>query len=136
MIKNAYKRIRSLLPDYSWVCFLFLAAFQVLVFWVTRIPLKYMDKLDLSIPLDGIIPFQPAWITIYVLSFASWFKSVRPFGRLRGRTHPAAVKKQQEPRRRLGDTRLLGARGCLLPRPKIIQFFQFIFRLGSKIYLW
>lgn len=73
MIKNAYKRIRSLLPDYSWVCFLFLAAFQVLVFWVTRIPLKYMDKLDLSIPLDGIIPFQPAWITIYVLSFASWF---------------------------------------------------------------
>jgi hypothetical protein len=47
--------------------------FQVFVFWVTRIPLKYMDKLDLSIPLDGIIPFQPAWIVIYVLSFASWF---------------------------------------------------------------
>ncbi|MBR4259637.1 MAG: hypothetical protein IKQ17_11450, partial [Kiritimatiellae bacterium] len=55
---------------------------------------------------------------------ASWFKSVRPFGRLRGRTNPAAVKKQQEPRRRLGDTRLLGARGCLLPR---LAFFPLEF---------
>ena len=76
-------------------------------------------------PCDGGSLDAAAYASVsHFVSFASWFKSVRPFGRLRGRTHPAAVKKQQEPRRRLGDTRLLGARGCLLPR---LAFFQLKF---------
>ena len=68
-IKN---RIRSLLPGYGWTCLLVLAFCQILVFWATRIPLMYMEKMDLSVPLDGLIPFRPAWISVYVLSFASW----------------------------------------------------------------
>ena len=72
MFKKAFNWIRSLLPDYGWVCLIFLILCQALVFCATRIPLQYMDKLDLSTPLDGRIPFWPAWISIYVLSFASW----------------------------------------------------------------
>ena len=72
MKKGCINRIVGLVPGYGWACFLILAACQAIVFCATRIPLQYMDKLDLSIPLDGRIPFRPEWITIYVLSFASW----------------------------------------------------------------
>ena len=72
MEKGIKNRILGLLPGYGWVCMIGLIACQVLVFCATRIPLQYMDKLDLSIPLDARIPFRPEWITIYVLSFASW----------------------------------------------------------------
>ncbi len=71
-----YKRIKNwiirLLPGYGWVCLIVLVLFQCTVFWATRFPLMYMEKMDLSIPLDGLIPFRPAWISIYILSFASW----------------------------------------------------------------
>lgn len=72
MKKGLVNRIVGLLPGYGWVCFLFLVLLQTLVFSATRIPLQYMDKLDLSTAWDGRIPFRPEWITIYVLSFASW----------------------------------------------------------------
>lgn len=72
MEKGIKNRILGLLPGYGWVCLIGLIACQVLVFCATRIPLQYMDKLDLSIPLDARIPFRPEWITVYVLSFASW----------------------------------------------------------------
>ena len=72
MEKGIKNRILGLLPGYGWVCLIVLIACQATVFCATRIPLQYMDKLDLSIPLDSRIPFRPEWITIYVLSFASW----------------------------------------------------------------
>ncbi len=72
MFKKVCKWIRDLLPGYGWVCLIGLILCQALVFCATRIPLQYMDKLDLSTPLDGRIPFRPGWISIYVLSFASW----------------------------------------------------------------
>ena len=72
MGKRIFNWIRGLLPGYGWVCFLSLLVIQTLVFTATRIPLQYMDKLDLSTVWDGRIPFRPEWIVIYVLSFASW----------------------------------------------------------------
>ncbi len=72
MLRKGFNWIRNLLPDYGWLCFLFLMLCQALVFSATRIPLQYMDKLDLSLPLDKRIPFRPEWILVYVLSFASW----------------------------------------------------------------
>ena len=72
-----YKRIKNwivdMLPGYSWPCLIFLVLFQCGVFWATRPILARVTPMDLSIPLDGLIPFRPAWILIYVLSFASWF---------------------------------------------------------------
>ena len=72
MGKKIWNRVVNLLPVYGWVCFIFLALVQCLVFWATRFPLMYMQKLNLALPLDGRIPFRPGWISIYVLSFVSW----------------------------------------------------------------
>ncbi len=72
MVRKFVNRVRDLLPGYSWVCLIFLILCQCIVFWATRIPLMFMDKLDLSTPLDEMIPFRPGWISVYVLSFASW----------------------------------------------------------------
>ena len=72
MFKKACNWIRSLLPGYGWACLIFLILCQALVFYATRIPLQYMDKLNLTTSLDDRIPFRPAWISVYVLSFASW----------------------------------------------------------------
>lgn len=72
MVKRMYNWVRGLLPDYSWVCLIGLILSQCMVFWATRIPLMFMEKLDLSTALDARIPFRPEWISIYLLSFASW----------------------------------------------------------------
>jgi len=65
-------RIVGLMPTYSWVCLGVNVLCQCLVFWATRPILAHLTPLDLSTPLDARIPFRPAWITVYVLSFASW----------------------------------------------------------------
>ena len=71
-----YTRIKNwivhLLPGYGWACVIFLILTQCLVFWATRIPLLFMEKLELGTPLDALIPFRPAWISVYTLSFLSW----------------------------------------------------------------
>lgn len=72
MGKKLFNWIRRLLPDYGWACLLFLIAVQCLTYWALRIPLRYVGTVDISTPLDALIPFYPAWISIYVLSFASW----------------------------------------------------------------
>ena len=72
MGKKLINRIVRLLPGYGWVSFLVVALIQGLVYWATRVPLAHMEKLDLSTPLDALVPFQPVWISVYVLSFVSW----------------------------------------------------------------
>ena len=66
-------RIGRLMPTYSWVCLGVVFLFQSTIFWGTRPILTHLTPLDLGTALDELIPFQPAWVCIYVLSFASWF---------------------------------------------------------------
>lgn len=73
MFEQIKNRIIRLLPEHSWPCLIVLVLYQCTVFWATRPILARMQTMDLSIPLDGLIPFWPSWILIYVLSFASWF---------------------------------------------------------------
>lgn len=72
MVKKLYAWVRSLLPGYSWVCLIGLILSQCMVFWATRIPLMFMEKIDLATALDARIPFRAPWVSIYILSFASW----------------------------------------------------------------
>ena len=69
-------RIGRLMPTYSWVCLGVVFLFQSTIFWGTRPILAHLTPLDLGTALDELIPFQPAWVCIYVLSSASW-NSVR-----------------------------------------------------------
>ena len=71
-MKRVVNWIRNLMPGYGWICFIILIVMQVIVFWATRIPLQFMRTVDISTALDKLIPFRPGWISIYVLSFASW----------------------------------------------------------------
>ena len=63
-------------PLYVWVCFIYLLAIDLLAFYATRIPLPYLTMHDLSTPLDAKIPFLPAWVTVYFLSYLSWLISI------------------------------------------------------------
>ena len=72
MKKGIFNRILGLLPGYGWVCLIGLIACQALVFCATRPILTHLTSVDLSTALDSAIPFRPVWITVYVLSFASW----------------------------------------------------------------
>ena len=63
-------------PPYVWVCFFYLLAIDLLAFYATRIPLGSMQLHDLSTPLDAKIPFLPAWVTVYFLSYVSWLISI------------------------------------------------------------
>ena len=65
-------RIADLMPAYSWACLGLVFLSQSLVFWATRPILAHLTPLDLSTALDGRIPFRPEWVSVYVLSFASW----------------------------------------------------------------
>ena len=73
MMRRIKNWIVDMLPGYSWPCLITLVLLQCGVFWATRPILARMELIDLASPLDGLIPFRPAWIVIYILSFASWF---------------------------------------------------------------
>ncbi len=73
MGKKTINRIRDLLPGYGWACFGAVAVVQSLTYWALRLLLGFVGTVDLSTPLDGMIPFCPAWMSVYVLSYASWF---------------------------------------------------------------
>jgi hypothetical protein len=54
------------------LCLALAAGLQVLVFFGTRLLLPGRALHDLSVPLDGRIPFVPAWITVYFSAYAVW----------------------------------------------------------------
>ena len=72
MTRRIKNWIMGLLPGYGWACLCFLLLTQVVVFYVTRIPLMYMDTVDLTTSLDRLIPLVPLWTVVYLLAFASW----------------------------------------------------------------
>ena len=72
MTRRIKNWIMDLLPGYGWACLCFLLLTQVVVFYVTRIPLMYMDTVDLATSLDRLIPLVPLWTVVYLLAFASW----------------------------------------------------------------
>lgn len=67
---------RERFPAYVWICFAYLLAIDLLVFYGTRPILPYLPAHTLESPLDAKIPFLPAWIIVYVLSFVSWVVSI------------------------------------------------------------
>ena len=83
MGKCTKKRIADLWPGYGWACFFVVLVVQLLVFYATRIPLLRRESVDLALAWDGLIPFRPEWIVIYVLSFASWAITFVPIFRQR-----------------------------------------------------
>lgn len=63
------------IPARAWICASAMMLVQIIVFCATRpliarLPAHYMETY-----LDQRIPFVPAWVTVYFLSFVSWLVS-------------------------------------------------------------
>lgn len=70
------RTFKEIFPPYVWITFAYLLAIDLLVFYGSRPLLPYLPTHDLSTPLDDKIPFMPAWIMVYYLSFLSWVVSI------------------------------------------------------------
>ena len=127
-------------PARAVLCLALAAGLQVLVFFGTRLLLPGRVPHDLSVPLDGRIPFVPAWITVYFSAYAVWAAGlliIVSAGRTRG-------------------IRVLSAYGlalllcgfvfvlypCTMERPKIVgegiytEWMRFLYRADSPTNLF
>ena len=55
-----------------WLCAAAMLSIQLLAFCATRPLLDPVTIRDMSIPLDGRIPFIPEWVIVYCLAYATW----------------------------------------------------------------
>lgn len=66
------KRILSILPNYAWIslgsCFIL----NMLVYWGSRLITVGLPHYNLALSIDALIPFWPAAITVYILSYVYW----------------------------------------------------------------
>lgn len=63
-------------PPYVWITFAYLAIIDLSVFYGTRPLLSLLPAHSLETALDALIPLSTPWVTIYLLSFASWLITI------------------------------------------------------------
>ena len=63
---------RSLLPTYARVPLIFVAAAGLLTYYGTKLLTQGAPHFDFALPIDGMIPFVPAFSVVYVLAYAQW----------------------------------------------------------------
>lgn len=66
------KALAKIIPEYAWLPTLICLAFDFFVFYATRPIASGFHHYNVSLPADDLIPFVPAFIVIYVLSFVQW----------------------------------------------------------------
>lgn len=75
------KKIYEILPKYAWVPIACSLILNGITYNVSRLFTRGMTHYDLSLALDGKIPFVPSAIVIYILSFAFWAMGFVVIGR-------------------------------------------------------
>lgn len=62
------------IPAYAFFSLLACFLWNCLIYWGTQQTIEGfgLELHDLTTPLDRQVPFQPAWVSIYVLSFPFW----------------------------------------------------------------
>lgn len=69
---NKKIKLNDLFAPRVMACLGSVIALQLVVFYLTRLPLAYMTLHRLAGPLDERIPLRPAWAAVYFLTFISW----------------------------------------------------------------
>ena len=69
---NLKQKLDDLLPSYTHVPLAAMVCVHALVYYATRPVTQGMAHFDFSLPIDGAIPFVPAFAVIYVLAFVQW----------------------------------------------------------------
>lgn len=69
MIKT---RLTRLVPKYTWLPLSLALALNCTVYFILRLFTRDAVHYDLSLPVDGAIPFLPPFVIIYVAAFMQW----------------------------------------------------------------
>lgn len=59
-------------PRYGYIPFILVVVVNCIVFYVTRLLTANAPHYDISLPVDGWIPFVPEFIVIYILAIGQW----------------------------------------------------------------
>lgn len=70
--KSFKKKVSGILPSYSYIPLAACVVINIIAFYATRLITGGFTHYDLSLPIDGKIPFVPPFIVIYVLAFVQW----------------------------------------------------------------
>ena len=62
----------DLLPSYTHIPLVSMVCVHALAYYATRPVTQKMVHFDFSLPIDGAIPFIPAFSVIYVLAYVQW----------------------------------------------------------------
>ena len=68
-IKN---RFDAVLPAYTRIPLALVVCCNWLAYFATRLITRGMTHHDLSLPLDGMLPFVPAFVVFYILAYVQW----------------------------------------------------------------
>ncbi len=66
------RKLEWIVPQYARIPLLFLIIINVLAYYGSRLLTMDAARYSLALPLDGRIPFCPAFIVIYILAYAQW----------------------------------------------------------------
>lgn len=66
------KKIKNLIPKYAYLPLSVTVVLNFLAYYGTRPLSRGWYHYDLSLPLDDLIPFVPAAISVYVFAFITW----------------------------------------------------------------
>ena len=69
---NLKQTLDVFLPSYTRVPLVSMVCVHALVYYATRLVTQKLEHFDLSLPVDGAIPFIPAFSVIYVLAYVQW----------------------------------------------------------------
>ena len=66
------RKFDALLPSYTRIPLVSMVCIHGLVYYATRPVSQQLAHFDFSLPVDGAIPFIPAFSVIYLLAFVQW----------------------------------------------------------------
>ncbi|MGN0631821.1 MAG: hypothetical protein ACI4JN_10885 [Ruminococcus sp.] len=71
-MKNIKQILNRILPSYSYIPLIVMLVFNWLVYFGTRFFTTDMHHYSMYTPLDEMIPFVPAFISVYILAYVQW----------------------------------------------------------------
>ena len=66
------EKFDDLLPPYTRIPLASMVCVHALAYYATRPISQKLTHFDFSLPIDGVIPFVPAFSVIYLLAFVQW----------------------------------------------------------------
>ena len=66
------QKLEHLLPPYTHIPLVSMVCIHGLAYYATKLITQNMAHFDLSLPIDGAIPFIPAFSVFYVLAYVQW----------------------------------------------------------------